>query len=505
MIPRLPRTIGGLTVLAGAALTLGFAPFYLWPVGVVALAFLFHLLCRASSGKQAAMAAFVFGMGHFTSSLYWIPRSFYLDAGERIVPMLIGGIPALLGMCVMLSAYLAVVGWVTYRAGGVQRTMDPSFRWDDTNGRRFIQPLVFIGAWVGVEIWRNVPPFYFPWNPLGTMWAGSLPLMQSASVVGVWGMSALVLLLAVLVAQRTRVALTVAAVLVIVLFGFGHYRLAQAPTLSAQPAQTWVRLVQADIGTITKWEGSKRYENVEKYLTLSATSNPSVTAIIWPETAVAFTVADDAGIRAKLASVLQPWQTLTLGFMRFEQPDPALPYSMFNSMGTLEANGQLLGTYDKHLLVPFGEVLPLKALTERFLRVISVHRGSFVHGTTPAILPMGEITAMPLICYEAGFPAFVASQWQGQTALLNISNDNWFEHTIGPAQHFALGRLRAVELGLPFIRVANTGWSGVIDPYGRIINQAGPAPNGIDVPVPSPLPQPPLMHAIWAFLYDKLN
>jgi apolipoprotein N-acyltransferase len=476
------RPVGGAIVLLGALFTLAFAPFFLWPLALVALGGLYRLSTRAQHVKQAALAGFLFGLGHQLSSLYWIPRSFYIDAGEKIAPVFYAGIPALIGMASVLAGLTALVCACT--------------RWAPPR----LRPFVFVLAWLLFELIRLFPLIQFPWNPAGAVFAGSTVFIQGAAIGGVYGLSLLVVTGAVLFMGRWPAQGTGFALLLL-LAGYGHWRLNQAPPLHNQPTLTSVRLVQGNVETAHKWKDSRRQEFLSRYLNLTTPSSADIRTILWPETAVAYAIAQDPNIRLHIAQALKPGQKLVTGFLRFEQEGDK-NWRAYNSMGVLDETGTLSGVYDKQLLVPFGESLPLANLTKRFLRTLSFNRTVYAHGDGPVKLELESgLWALPLICYESIFSFHVQKNLNEQSLLLNITNDNWFDGTAGPYQHFALSRLRAVETGLPLIRVANTGLTAVVDPYGRLVARLPLRKTAaLETPVPAPLARKPLYRSLWRLL-----
>ncbi|MCX7900587.1 MAG: apolipoprotein N-acyltransferase, partial [Methylocystis sp.] len=143
---------------------------------------------------------------------------------------------------------------------------------------------------------------------------------------------------------------------------------------------------------------------------------------------------------------------------------------IYNSIEVLQGE-KVVASFDKRRLVPFGEYLPLEGLL-RPLGAQSLVPGVWNVGEGPRrLVAPGLPLISPLICYEAIFPGEVVEPDGDKRPqlLLNLTNDGWFGRTTGPYQHFAQARLRAIEEGLPLIRVANTGISAILDPYGRIL------------------------------------
>ena len=140
----------------------------------------------------------------------------------------------------------------------------------------------------------------------------------------------------------------------------------------------------------------------------------------------------------------------------------------------IENKNQETVFYDKAKLVPFGEYLPFINLKNYFK--ISERSNLFGwgfksgKGSELLSLPNG-LTFVPLICYEAIFSNFLKPSVKDADFILQITNDAWFGKSIGPQQHLAQLRIRAIEYGLPVIRVANTGISAIIDAKGKVVKK----------------------------------
>jgi apolipoprotein N-acyltransferase len=200
---------------------------------------------------------------------------------------------------------------------------------------------------------------------------------------------------------------------------------------------------------------------------------------------------------AAIGDLLPDGTVLVTGALRAERapPESSRVRHFFNSLLVFGKSGLLLTSYDKIRLVPFGEFLPLRGVLGAIgLRAIANSFGSFEFGTSPRpLLPIpGLPLALPLICYEAIFPAALIQGAQRPGVMVNVTNDGWFGNTTGPRQHLHQARVRAVEEGLPLIRAANNGVSAAFDPYGRELGRIDLDVRGVlDVELPAALAPPP--------------
>jgi apolipoprotein N-acyltransferase len=182
-------------------------------------------------------------------------------------------------------------------------------------------------------------------------------------------------------------------------------------------------------------------------------------------------------------------------------PPPLPGRNIWNSLAVIDGSGTILATYDKFHLVPFGEYVPFRGI----LPIESVAGGTvdYSAGPGPRTLRLPGLPPVgPLICYEVIFPHAVVDEADRPAWLLNLTNDAWYGFTSGPFQHFAITRVRAVEEGLPMVRVANNGISGIIDAHGRVLNWLPlDAVGFLDGALPVALPPTPYARwGDWLFL-----
>lgn len=469
-------------VLLGGLAALALPPAGAVPVLLVAFPGVLWLLdgCRTKRGAFAVGWAFAFG--HHLIGLYWISFALFTDIGRFwwALPLSAAGLPIVLAF---FGGAATLAAWALGRRGGLARGV------------------LFAVAWTVCEWLRGHLFTGFPWNAIGYGWVDVGPVLQLASVTGIYGLSLLTVLLAVLPAalsdpresvRRVAVAAVMGAAVLAGVAGWGAWRMAENPTGFVPGVR--LRLVQAAIDQRLKWAPGERENNLIQHMDLSAqppADGLPPTHVIWPETAVPFFVDRDAQRRMALAAVTPPGGLVITGAPRAEgEADGSVRY--FNSMVAVDGSGAARATYDKAHLVPFGEYMPLR----RWLPVgaIAGNGAEFSAGPGPRTLRLpGLPPVSPLICYEVIFPAAVADPADRPAWMLNLTNDAWYGNTAGPHQHFAIARVRAVEEGVPLVRSANTGISGVVDPVGRVTAALALGQRGIvDAALPHPLSAPTL-------------
>lgn len=437
-------------LLLGAASALALPPLHAVPLLLLTLPALLALLATAPTARRAAWIGAAFGWGHNIIGLYWVTHALFTDLSSWwwLVPLAAPGLAIPVGLFMVipaLAAWYARPGWRRIAA--------------------------FAGAWVLAEMLRGFLFTGFPWNLIGTVWAFSALPLQPASVIGVHGLSLLTVALACLPALRDWRALGAGAAVLALWLGFGAWRLAE-PAPPHQPVR--LVLVQGNVAQDVKWREDQRLPIFQRYLTLTEVAaratreaEPAARiAVIWPETASPFLLAQDAEARRLIAAALPGNALLLAGAIRAEWAPDGRLQRVFNSLIAVGGDGAVLGVTDKAHLVPFGEYMPLGGLLP-IRMVVGGMDFSAGPGLRNLELP-GLPPAGPLICYEVIFPGGVVGPVRPDW-LLNVTNDAWFGFSAGPFQHLAAARLRAVEEGLPMVRAAQTGISAIFDAHGRLL------------------------------------
>jgi apolipoprotein N-acyltransferase len=346
----------------------------------------------------------------------------------------------------------------------------------------------------------------FPWNAFGYALTEPLALAQTASLIGLWGLTFLSVAIfaspAVLIEGASRgrkpwIAPVLALALLVAMGIFGAVRLSLNPT--ATVANVKLRIMQPNLQQDVRFNYSAKAEVMQKYLTLSdRASGPQSTGVrdasilIWPESAFPFFLTREADAMAQIADLLPKGTVLITGSVRAPDLPPGVRITRaYNSIYVIDHDGSVLSVYDKLHLVPFGEYLPFQELMEKLgFEQLTKVQGGFIPGTRRRTLAIPNAPrALPLICYEAVFPGDVAPGDDRPGWIVNLTNDGWFGISTGPYQHLQQARLRAIEEGLPVVRAANTGISAVIDPLGRMVARLGLGVEGVlDSSLPSAIP-----------------
>ena len=456
--------------IAGAASALALAPINAWPILFLTFPILIWLVDGSAAGRwsgawTAAIAGWCFGFGYFLAGLYWVGYAFLVDAKTFgwLLPVAVAGLPAYLALYTALGVAAARLIWV----------------------RGPTRVLALAAMLTGAEWLRGHLLSGFPWNTFGYALTEPLALAQIVSLTGIWGLTFLCIAIcaspAVLADDLADTAhprhVVAFGVLILVAFAsYGVVRLWQHPTTYVDGVK--LRIMQPNLQQDEKFNYSAKAQVMERYLRLSNRSTGpnsngvhDATVLIWPESAFPFFLTHEPDALAQIAGLLKPSTELITGAVRPAPGATAANPHAYNSVYVIDPDGSIRGIYDKVHLVPFGEYLPFQRVLERLgLRQLTKQVGGFSSGDRRRTMDVpGAPKMLPLICYEAIFPGAAVPPDERPGWLVNVTNDGWFGISTGPYQHFQQARVLAIAEGLPLVRAANTGISGVVDPLGRIV------------------------------------
>ncbi|HCQ98523.1 MAG TPA: apolipoprotein N-acyltransferase [Acidobacteria bacterium] len=440
--------------LSGALLAFSFPPHGHPATAWVALTPLLIALFGARSSTVGFALGVTTGVVHFAGLLPWLTT----------VMMEFGGLPLPAGVALngLLVAYLALFPGAF---GAIFVLLC----------RRYGESALWIAGpvWLSTELGRLWLLGGFPWELLGYSQTAVLPIAQLASLFGVHGVTVLVVfvngvltLLAVGQTGRRGMALTVGVAVLVAVVLFGTWRLSDEQLLRAGTPLR-VGLVQGNVPQEDKWDPAHRVSIVQRYLELSRRSAAAgAELVVWPESATPFSFEthSDGGLVRGLTR--ETGIHLLFGSTRFESYPTR---RMFNAAFVLNPDGETAAIYDKIHLVPFGEYVPFRSLLF-FAAPLVDTVADLTPGVDPVTLPVGSHLVSAAICYEIIYPSLVReSVREGSQLLTTITNDAWYGRSGAPHQHFQQARMRAIEQGRYLVRAANTGISGVVDPYGRVV------------------------------------
>lgn len=438
-------------LLSGASLTFAFAPFGIWPVVIPAVALALRQIIKLS--HRPFLAGWLFGLGWFGAGVSWVHVSIADFGGLPII--------ASVGLMVLLSSYLALYPAL---ATVVTLRLFPRRLW----------PLALPFFWVLSEWLRSWMLSGFPWLSLGYSQIDS-PLAGWAPVIGETGITALIIICAAMFGVATNAKNVLHAGLVTLVAYTSGWVLQHHDWVEVKQTYS-VGMAQGNISQSLRWVPEQDEPTMRKYMALTETlwSND---LIIWPEAAVpkleplaqsylvklnerAFNenTALITGIVNYNWETEEAWNNLIV--LGKQTPDASSPtYQYFHN-----------NRFAKHHLLPIGEFVPFEDWLRPLAPLFDLPMSSFARGDfRQANLVANGIHLAPAICFEIAFPRQVAANiYRDTDMIVTVSNDAWFGHSHGPAQHLEIARMRALEMGRPVIRATNNGITAFIDFKGNI-------------------------------------
>lgn len=421
----------------GIISSLSFAPFYIFPLLIVSLAKLYNLIKYSNIDIiKKLLLSYLFGVGFYLGSIHWLYKSF-LVADIYIVAM-----PFLI---LLLAAFLGIF------------TMIGSFLFQKFKSKN---PITFAISGLISEIILSHLFGGFPWALYGYSFTFSIYSLQLTYITYIYGLSFIVLLISGLIAEYIFHKNTKYLIHAFIIFFINiAYGIARIHLSDDEKNNFNITIIQPNIHIK---HNSKNYDqsSLQELILLSKNINSKI--IIWPECAIQEVIYNNSYIPRLIASnILKKNQFLISGCTFFENN------KLYNSLIVIDSTGNITSKYNKIHLVPFGEFIPF--INTKIFRSIANGYQNYSAGNKIKTLNVDNTYVFyPIICYDAIFP-FKSTN---EDAILNVSNDMWFEGTAGQYQHLEITRVRAIENGKPLIRVTNTGISAVFDKHGRDIKKS---------------------------------
>lgn len=441
-------------LIAGAAVSLSFAPFDWWPFAIFLPALLMWFWDGASP-RRAAVLGFWFNFGTFSVGTYWLYISLQL-IGHAPIPL---ALLLMLSLAAIMGAYHALLGWFVAKylpARGALRWM-----------------VGIPAAWLLIEWFRSWFLTGFGWLALGYAHTDSF-LGALAPVVGQYGLGLLTLIHAgamVTIAFGTRRESFAAIAAIAVIWG-ASLSMRGVEWTAPHGKPITVAVVQGAVPQDVKWTGDLQ-AILELYKTRTREAH-GAQLIVWPESAIPDLANNHVSYyRDVYAEASARGSALVMGTLRMEPNPRTGEDEYFNSVLAMDRATPGVGWYDKHHLVPFSEFFPVPAFIRSWLRLMDLPYSDFNRGAAQqAPLEAAGQRIAAGVCYEDAYGSTLLPPMRTATMLLNVTNDAWFGHSPARYQHLQISRLRAMETGRPMVRAANDGVSAVIGHRGQILTRA---------------------------------
>jgi apolipoprotein N-acyltransferase len=457
-----------LASVSGVLLALSFPKFGHPAVAWIALAPLLVALPGATLWR-AFLLGLTAGAIFFTGTLYWITR----------VMVVYGDLAPWVGVLINAALILYQAAFPAFFALVVCRLAA-------TFGRSALiaSPVV----WVATEMGRTYVMTGFPWVLLGYSQTSVLPIAQLASLFGVYGISMLVASVSAGLAlswrpsspdrscavetERLRrwapLAIAITAVFGVAVWGG---RRAAVAEWSHTGTPIRVGMIQGNVAQDEKIQPARAAGIFQDYMRMTRQAiREGAEFVVWPESSTPFRFEDDPFAALQIRTLAQQAHvSILFGSDQFVRGANGAPTTFYNSAFMVRTDGTTGGVYRKMHLVPFGEYVPMQKMLF-FAAPLVQAVSDFSAGNEATLLPVDGHLVSTAICYEVVYPDLVRRFVTGGSELLTtITNDAWFGPTSAPFQHFEQASMRAIEEGRYLVRSANTGVSGIVDPYGRVL------------------------------------
>lgn len=445
-----------LTFVLGAMASLAMAPYNFVPTILLGLSILYINIEKSKSWQKSTLLGFFFSLGYFGFSLSWVGNALLVENNPYrwAWPLAVSGLP------LILSCFTATA------------TLLHFFIKQKTS--KLVSFFAFVILLSLSEYARGHLFTGFPWNTYGYTWIDISPIAQLASLYNIYLLTAVTIFWAASLgfvascSQPKKQKFIIVATSIITLtssYAFGALKIKNAAFIDTK---TQMIIVQPNIKQSEKWQNDKRQRHFTTLIELSRyeennNNNGNNHIIIWPETAIAQDIINSPKAIDMIRNMLSSYPKdvfLITGALRSKGD------KYYNSIITFNKNGEIINTYDKSHLVPFGEYMPFSNIID--IAPIVGFTG-FQKGTEKETIKLTRsLSFTPQICYEIIFPQ---PRQTNSNFIVNVTNDAWYGDSAGPHQHLVQSQFRAIETGLPVYRAANTGISAAIDPLGYIIQK----------------------------------
>ena len=468
-----------LPFVLGAITTLGFSPYNLTFINFFTFSALLYLISaikkriqskyrKKKSSRYFFYFGCAFGFGFFLLGNYWISISLTHDEMFKgLIPFALILIPLFLSL--FFGAAIQLVG--------------PFLE------KKIYYILLFSLVFSFFEFLRGNLLTGFPWNLISYTWSWSIELTQVLSLIGAYSLSLFsitffcipFLFLEKKIFYKNIIFLSTFIVFLILNYIYGIYKIEN--TNFKFDKNINVKIISPNF-SLSEYNTTSEADQLKRLIKISDPKKNKKTLFIWPEGIFYQSYLNDIEQYKNLfEDKFSENHLIVLGINHFVDSNEIKNKKYFNSLVILNHELEVITLYNKVNLVPFGEFLPFENILSKFgLKKITRGYSSFSSGNNRSIINLGkefnEKLILPLICYEIIYPGNIKEKNQYPDLIINISEDAWFGESIGPNQHFAKAKYRAIEEGVFVARSANKGISAFIDPNGRVLKSLNTGESG---------------------------
>ncbi len=459
-------------ILLGFFSSLSLPPFNYILINFLTFSIFYILLKKifetSKNKKLFFLYGWLFGLGYFTSNLYWISISLTFDESFKfLIPLTIILIPAFLALFYGLSSFLFLI-------------LNPKKNLSSF----FLFSLIF-GT---IEFIRGTIMTGFPWNLIAYSFSNYIEILSITSIIGTYSFNLFCISLfastSFFFLRESKKEIIVCILFLIItlcFYFFGSQRLEKFNNIEANKLNYKLRVISSNVSIDRFYNDTDPISVINDLIKISSPQKNVKTIFIWPEGILPDISKDQLEeYKFLFENEFNENHILSIGINDIKKEGQIIKY--FNSLTIYNHNLEILNSYNKVNLVPFGEFLPLeKMLSIIGLKTITNNYQSYSRGEKRNIIEVNKndfsVRLLPLICYEIIYSGNIFNS-RDFDFIVNISEDGWFGQSIGPHQHFVHSIYRAIESGKYVLRSANNGITAIVNPMGVVekqvdLNQSG--------------------------------
>ena len=454
-------------ILLGFFSSLSLPPYNYILINFLTFSFFYILLIKIFEANKNKKLFFfygwIFGFGYFISNLYWISISLTFDESFKfLIPLSIILVPAFLALFYGLASYLFLI-------------LKPKKNLSSF----FLFSLIF-GT---IEFIRGTILTGFPWNLIAYSFSNNIQILSITSIIGTYSFNLFCISLftstSFLILRDSKKEIIICILFPIItlfFYFFGSQQLEKFNNIQANKLNYKIRIISSNVNIDRFYKDTDPNSVINDLIKISSPQNDEKMIFIWPEGILPNISKDQLKeYRFLFENEFNENHILSIGINEIKKEGQTIKY--FNSFTIYDHNLEILNSYNKVNLVPFGEFLPFeKILNFIGLKTITNNYQSYSSGEKRDIIEVNKLNfslkILPLICYEIIYTGNIFKN-RDFDFIINISEDGWFGKSVGPHQHFAHSIYRAIESGKYVLRSSNNGIAAIVNPLGIVERQVG--------------------------------